>query len=652
MTRKKMTESGTRVETLIESRRALYENSPLAILEWDWEGKLLVWAGRAEELFGWTAKEVVGKRWDETGFFLEDDLELVRTNLGDLRKQRYSNQLSRHRTKDGRDVYCEWFNSILFEEGKRAGHVISYVQDVTDRHKVERKLVASVERFEKIAEQIPGGIGQRRVLPDGRHMFTYLSSGAQRLLGVKWEDASKDASVVAVNIHPEDRILFEKSVKAAVETMEAVNWQGRFIDGPETRWIAIQSKPTPHPEGGVVFDGFVTDITWRKRAEEALAISEERLQFAIDGAQDGVWDWNIATGEVIFSERWASMLGYDVANLGQDFGTWEALVHPEDMPIATAQIQRHLDGLDDYYETEFRMLDSEGAWRWILSRGKIVKRSGSGEALRMTGTHKDIQQDKIDAETRARLEHQLAEARTMQALGVMAGGVAHDFNNILTAIIGFSELLKYDVEEDEESLENVNEVLKASKRAKTIIQELITFSRTGRLNRKPGLVSSAVSRALSIAGSMLMTNVEIKTRFVRDEPAVRLDKSQIDRALANVVLNAGQAIGMDGGLIEIMVDSVTVGERSEKDGLTISPGAYVRLIVRDDGVGIAPEALERIFEPFYSTKPSTVGIGLGLAVVKGIVSAHNGAIKVESELGEGTTVSIFIPCVGEFDADE
>ncbi len=642
--KKKMTESGTRFETLIESRRALYENSPLAILEWDWEGKLLVWAGRAEELFGWKAEEVVGKRWDETGFFLEDDLALVRTNLDELRKKPYSNQLSRHRTKDGRTVYCEWFNSILFDEGRRAGHVISYVQDVTDRRQAEKRLIESHDRFEKIAAQIPGGIGQRIVTEDGKQYFSYLSPGAQKLLGVTWEEAQKDASVVARNIHPEDRARFAESVTYAARSMKPVNWQGRFVDGPEVRWIQIMSQPTARPEGGIVFDGFVTDVTWRKLAEEALAISEERLQFAIDGAQDGVWDWDVRTGKVIFSERWAGMLGYDVRDLAQDFSTWESLVHPDDIAGSMEKIERHLSGRDEYYETEFRMKDSDGQWRWILARGKIVKRTEDGEPLRMTGTHKDIQQEKIDAETRVRLERQLAEARTMQALGVMAGGVAHDFNNILTAIIGFSELLKHDLVDDEESLENVNEVLIASKRAKVIIQELITFSRTGRLNRKPALVSGAVDRALSLAGSKLMKNVEIRTQIMDDEPDVLLDKSQIDRALMNLVLNSAQAIGMDGGWIEIKVESITFSESGEGNEITLSPGRYVRLVVSDNGGGMTADVKKRVFEPFYSTKPSSIGIGLGLAVVQGIVSAHHGAITVETESGDGTSVSIFLPC--------
>ncbi|NNE09738.1 MAG: PAS domain S-box protein [Gemmatimonadetes bacterium] len=652
MTRKKMTESGTRFETLIESRRALYENSPLAILEWDWEGKLLVWAGRAEELFGWKAEEVVGKRWDETGFFLEDDLEMVRKNLGDLRSRRYSNQLSRHRTKDGRQVYCEWFNSILFDDGKRGGHVISYVQDVTDRRRAEKRLIESHDRFEKIAAQIPGGIGQRIVTSDGKQYFSYLSPGAQKLLGVKWEDAQKDAGVVSANIHPEDLPRFQEAVEYALKTMKPVNWQGRFIDGPEVRWLQIMSQPTARPDGAVVFDGFITDVTWRKLAEEALAISEERLQFAIDGAQDGVWDWDVRTGKVIYSERWAAMLGYDVRDLPQDFSTWESLVHPDDIPASMEKIERHLSGEDEYYETEFRMKAKNGEWRWILARGKIVKRTEDGEPLRMTGTHKDIQQDKIDAETRVRLERQLAEARTMQALGVMAGGVAHDFNNILTAIIGFSELLKHDLAGDEESLENVNEVLTASKRAKVIIQELITFSRTGRLNRKTGLVSNAIDRSLSLAGSKLMKNVEIETHVTEDEPRVLIDKSQIDRALMNLVLNSAQAIGMDGGRIDIRVEQVIFGESGEEDGISLNPGRYVRLVVEDNGAGMTPDVLKRVFEPFYSTKPSSIGIGLGLAVVQGIVSAHHGAITIESEPGEGTGVSIFLPCVEESDAAE
>ena len=168
-----------------------------------------------------------------------------------------------------------------------------------------------------------------------------------------------------------------------------------------------------------------TEITERKRAERALRESEERLRLAIQGAEDGVWDWDCETGHTIFSDRWAGMLGYAVTELRPHYETWRALVHPEDLPAVEAALRRHLRGDADHYEAEHRLRTRTGAWRWVLARGKVVARGAGGRALRVAGTHKDIEADKqADAERErliAELKAALENVKTLSGLLPICG---------------------------------------------------------------------------------------------------------------------------------------------------------------------------------------------------------------------------------------
>ncbi|CAG0997756.1 putative diguanylate cyclase DgcE [Burkholderiales bacterium] len=216
-----------------------------------------------------------------------------------------------------------------------------------------------------------------------------------------------------------------RAISTAVTTGRSESYETEVPAEDGTRWwlarfLPLRNKGRSH---GVLV--LATEVTERKRAEERVRDSEERLQLALDGAQDGVWDWEVVSGRAVYTERWSQMLGYEPDEIEPNVRAWTALVHPEDFPKAQAALARHFAGTDDRYEIEHRMRTKSGEWKWVLARGRVVSRDETGRVLRMTGTHKDISEAKQAEAERERLirelEAALAQVRTLSGLLPICG---------------------------------------------------------------------------------------------------------------------------------------------------------------------------------------------------------------------------------------
>lgn len=257
----------------------------------------------------------------------------------------------------------------------------------------------------------------------------------------------------------------------------------------------------------------------------------------------------------------------------------------------------------------------------------------------------DVTELKKAADANRTLEIQLQQAQKMEAIGTLAGGIAHDFNNILTAIIGYAEIAKLRLPGESRARESLEEVLRASDRAKDLVGQILSFSRQGQQQLLPAQIGPIVKEALKLLRASLPSTIEINQNIDPDAGVVKADPTQIHQVLMNLCTNALHAMQERGGILSVSLRNSMVDEVFASRHPGLEPGLYVKLHVQDTGYGIAPEVLDRIFEPYFTTKKTGEGTGLGLAVVHGIVKSHGGVITVSSHRGEGTAFDVFLPVI-------
>jgi signal transduction histidine kinase/CheY-like chemotaxis protein len=290
---------------------------------------------------------------------------------------------------------------------------------------------------------------------------------------------------------------------------------------------------------------------------------------------------------------------------------------------------------------EFRITLPDGSQRWILTRAQRFAKA-DGSDVRIAGVSVDISDRKSAEAEHEKLEQQLRQAQKLEAIGTLAGGIAHDFNNILSAILGFGELAQRGAPEGSAQRRHLDAALAAAQRAKSLVERILAFSRSGMGERVPVHVQSVVAEALETIAATLPAGVVLERRLGAGDAAVLGDATQIHQVVMNLCANAVQAMRAEGRLL-VSLDRVVLDAPLAVTTRTLAPGDYVRLAVADSGSGIEPRLLERIFDPFFTTKEVGVGTGLGLSLVHGIVADLGGGIAVDSRLGQGSTFTIHLP---------
>ncbi|MBT8339714.1 MAG: response regulator [Desulfatitalea sp.] len=320
---------------------------------------------------------------------------------------------------------------------------------------------------------------------------------------------------------------------------------------------------------------------------------------------------------------------------------WFELVVPlETYPEVWAEFDRLIKGgLPHVFENPIKIKDgSERIISW--SNSELVK---NGKIIGTLSVGIDITQRKLVEKEINHLADQLRQSQKMEAIGTLAGGIAHDFNNILSPIIGYAEIIMNDVAPDSDIGNQAKEILRAGLRARDLTNQILTFSREKEQEKRPLKIQPVLKEALKLLRASLPTTIELNQRIDTSCGPILGDPTQCYQVIMNLCTNAFQAMQQQGGLIEVAVEEVSITEADQPQFMEIKPGRYVRLSVSDTGPGIDPEIMERIFDPYFTTKRMKSGTGLGLSVVHGIVKSHAGTIKVYSEPGKGTTFTIYLP---------
>ncbi|MDR3579587.1 MAG: PAS domain S-box protein [Oryzomonas sp.] len=383
-----------------------------------------------------------------------------------------------------------------------------------------------------------------------------------------------------------------------------------------------------------------SNITERKRTFEQLEDITKRLQLAASSAHLGIWDWNVREDHKVWDDRMYEMYGVTRDTYPDIVDSWIKGIHPGDRETVIVARQAALDGERDY-DVVFRICRPDGTVRHIKAYA-VVLRDQNGTAERMIGVNADVTDIVLAEEEKSKLKTQLNQAQKMESVGRLAGGVAHDFNNMLTVILGHAHLGLMHLEPTHPVCADLKEISISAERSADLTRQLLTFARKQTVAPRVLNLNESIKEVLKMLQRLIGEDVKLIWQPAPELWHIRMDPSQIDQILANLCVNARDAIEGNGQITIETANSI-IDEKCREANMEATPGEYVCLSVRDSGCGMDQKTLVHIFEPFFTTKELGKGTGLGLATVYGSVKQSNGFINVRSEPGQGTTFTIYLP---------
>ena len=436
--------------------------------------------------------------------------------------------------------------------------------------------------------------------------------------------------------HPENEAIFRRAV-ATGEPVAVLARPFEYPDHPERGvtywdWSLQPVKEADGAVSGLIF--CLRDVTESVRGDFRLRDSERRLDMAIDGADLGLWDWNVGAGTVVLSEKWGRMLGYSPAEVEPGIASLKRLVHPDDLTRVDASIADHLEGRTPYLEAEFRMRAKTGEWRWVSTRGRVFEWGEDGQPVRATGIFQDT--------TRSNeMEQTVLQQEKMDVLGQLAAGMAHEIRNPLSGLniyLAAAETLAVEAEvPDPETRERLLHALgtarSASVRIESVIRRVMDFVKPS--PSRPGLmkVNDTVTESVALVATTLRkSGIRLATTLAEGLPRCRADSRLIEQLVLNLVTNAAQAMEAQKG--DKAIEIATGAE-----------GNAVFIKVADSGPGVSRKLREKIFEPFFTTK--STGTGLGLSISRRIVAEHGGTLDVGTSRLGGAEFRVVLPAAGE-----
>lgn len=596
--------------------RAVVENS-LAGIYIHQDDRIVYVNRRGAETIGYRPEDLIGERvWD---YIAPDDKASTQRIVERRRKGETVPSYYQFRvvTRTGELRWAEVMATEIEHNGRPA--TLANAIDITDRKKAEDALRESEARYRDLFENAHDIIYTHDL--DGRYIS--VNAALTRILGYTMDE------IRTMNyrdlIDPEHLPTAEENLRKKFENGRESTGPYEIVvrakDGTPT-WFEITSRIMMEDGKPVGVHGAARDITDRKRAEEARRESEEKYRLVVQNANEGIL---IAQdGMLCFANPTAEeLVGYTEAELKSK--PFVEFIHPEDRQMVMERHVRRLKGEEPPSVYPFRVIDRSGAVKWVEISVVAVTWEGRPATLFFLS----------DITERRRIEEELARLEKLESLGILAGGIAHDFNNFLTAILGNIALARMQNHDPSKMVQRLIEAEKACGHAQGLTQQLLTFSKGGAPIKRREWIGDLMkdSCAFAARGSSAACTFSIAA----DLHPVEVDAGQIGQVINNLVLNAVQAMPQ-GGTIHVTAENAVL---NAADGIPLDEGPYVRIVVQDQGVGIPERIQPRVFEPYFTTKQT--GSGLGLATAYSVVKNHDGLITLESEPGEGTAFTIYLP---------
>jgi PAS domain S-box-containing protein len=466
---------------------------------------------------------------------------------------------------------------------------------------------------------------------NGEHV--YVNAAFARMMGHE-----KPESMLGVHwqkiYDPRDVQLVQQEVRKSLETEG--KWSGQIsLRRRDGTAIPVEMAITTLANGVTACIGH--DISARKESEKARLDAETKYRTLVEqvAAISYIAELGVEGQWHYISPQVEAITGYTQDEWLEKSRDWTRHIPPEDHAVIDAAEAASLRG--ERFQAEYRIVRKDGCVIWVSDTAVVV--SGSDSHPVMEGIIVDITERKL-------LENQLQQSRRMEAVGRLAGGIAHDFNNLLTIIKGYAELGLQRTGIQAELRADVQQIENAAERASMLIRQLLAFSRRQVLQPKVIDLNAIVLGLDKLLGRLMGEHIEMVTRCGANVGHVKADPAQIEQVIMNLVVNARDAMPK-GGRLTVETEDVELDSTYARDHVTVKPGSYVMLAVSDSGIGMSPETVANIFEPFYTTKESGQGTGLGLSTVYGIVKQSGGYIWVYSEPGKGTTFKVYLPRVAE-----
>lgn len=381
----------------------------------------------------------------------------------------------------------------------------------------------------------------------------------------------------------------------------------------------------------------VSDISLRNESVEDLKLSEERLALAVIAEDNGIWDWDISSGEIYFSENWRKFLGIGKNTSTRGLEIWKEHIHPSEVDHVLSNLRNHWNGDSNQFAEEHRLQDRNGNFIWVLSRGKAFWNK-SGEVVRMAGTLTRIHEKKQS-------EAQKLRKQKMDSLHTFTGSLANQLGGLLHLVGSHSHYIKDAVPGNKDVSGFVSKLLNATAESDFLVKQLSVFNSETEVQLEYLFVEEEICSKLPEFQEILGDSISLETEIDKDLPPILVDQPKIYQALLNLVLNAEDAMP-DGGKLTLGASTFKLDEIRFEDEEEYPAGNYLQLSVADNGVGMDEQTVEQAFEPFFSTKGSDrphATSGLGLAAVYAIMKQHHGWISVKSRPGIGTRFDLFFP---------
>lgn len=509
--------------------------------------------------------------------------------------------------------------SVTCTPVRRDGEIVATTATVTDataRRTAEDALRMSELQFRAICEASPVGI----FLTDAAGSSLYSNPENLKQMGLTFEESLGYGWERA--LHPEDVSCLE-DYAAAMAQRRPYEIVARYVHkNGRTVFANVKTRAIYDGNTFLGYLGIVEDITERRAAESALRESELRFRQLAEHIDSIFWLWE--PGKVAYvSPAYAEVWGRPVEELLANESVFLESVHPEDRARVAQAVTAH-----ERNEIEYRIIRPDGEIRWISDRRFPIRHLGS-EVIRKAGIATDITRQKA-------LETQLLQTQKLDSIGRLAGGIAHDFNNLLTVILSQTKMASRAFAAGRNGIEELTQIEEAATRAAELTAHLLTFARRQVTHPTPLDPREVAADIEKLLRRVIGDDIKLVSQLDADVGVVRADRSQLEQVLVNLAVNARDAMP-NGGTLTIEMRNITL------DRTDAPAGPYVMLSMTDTGHGISVEDRERIFDPFYTTKPPGEGTGLGLATCYGIVKQHGGIIEVESEIGKGTSFHVYLP---------